>query len=697
MIRADWVSDNYFSVLGIKPVMGQTFVPPEKWDSRDDPPVIISYSMWQRRFGSDPAIVGKTVVINRRNAIIRGVAPKSFGGLQKGLMVTEIWLPVNAWVGAEGLQDRESREYDSLLGRLHPGASIEKARAELGTIAHRLALTYPVNSQGISYTVSSMENSFLGSLMLTLIFLSGPFLILIICCTNVSGMILAQAEGRRSEIAVRIALGSGRRRMLRQLMTENLLLAFFGAGLGLVFTYWLIGMQSVLLPPLPFSMRIDLRVDFPILLFTLVISIAALLLSGLAPVLQALKMEVTPSLKGKMSNTEGGKRGLGLRNVLVAGQVAISLTLLVATGLFMKSMLLSEQIDPGFDSQKKLLIVNTTPYMNYQESSQKFFIPVIEQIKAIPGVKEATYASHMLMSGSGDGSSCDVSIPGVEPPRGQNGFIVKRNSVGRDYFRTLGTDILRGRAFNQYDEFPGQRTVVISKTMAERFWPKADPIGAHLTVNGNAYQIVGLAQDSRPSGIHDALEPYIYFHYAQVPTGDGVIIVETAGNPLDLASAVKAKIRTVDKMAMINKPGTLKDIMSMVLYQDRILALLSGALGVLGIILAAMGLYAVVAYLARRRMNEIGIRMALGAQRGDISRLVVVKGFRMSLIGIAVGLLASYFVMRLISSMLYGVAPTDIWILTGSVIVVLAISLLASYIPARRAAKIDPIAALRYE
>jgi putative ABC transport system permease protein len=695
MIPAEWVSDNYFPVLGIKPAIGQGFQSAEEWNAGEDPPVIISHGLWQRRFGSDPAIAGKTIIINRRSVVVRGVAPSTFPGLGRP-MTTEIWLPFHAW-GANFIQKRDNADIDELLGRLQSTAELDQARAELDTIASRLALAYPATNQGVSYIATRLEKKLLESLMITAVFLSGPFLILLICCANVSGITLAKAEGRRTEIAVRAALGSGRRRILRQLLTESLLLALPGAGFGLLLTSWLISLQSALMPPMPIEISFDIRVDSSVLIFSLCVSIAAALLSGLAPALQAVKENVYKFLKGTQGRTEDRRYRFGLRNILVAGQVALSLTLLIATGLFLKSLILSEQINPGFDAKKKLLIVTVAPLMNPQESSQKFFLPVIEQIKSLPGVKGATYALRLLLSGSGGGAAYEVSIPGIENPLGGKGFLIKYNSVGRDYFRMVGANILRGRAFDSSDELPKQRTVIVSETMAKRFWPDSDPIGRIIEVMGNSYQIVGVTQDGRINGLHEAPESYVYFFFSQAPRSECSIIVETAGNPTDLAAAVKSKIQSVDKSTVFLFTETSEDVMDQALYEERIAALASGALGILGIVLTAVGLYGILAYLARRRTYEIGIRIALGAQFRDITRLIIVKGLKISAVGIAIGLLISFFSMHLIAGAIYGVAPTDIWIFASGAIFILAISLTASYIPARRAAKTDPIAALRYE
>jgi macrolide transport system ATP-binding/permease protein len=696
IIRADYVSDNYFSVLGVNPALGQGFAPANRQNVGEKPQVIISHGLWQRRFGSDPVIAGKTIIVNKREAIIRGVAPSSFGGLQRGLVITEIWMPVSRWLSSVERENREIQDYD-LLGRLQPDTKLESARAELNTIAGRLAAAFPETNRGVSYYASRVENDIFSSFLYGSVVLSGPFLILLICCANVSGMGLARADARQNEIAVRLALGSGQRRLLRQLLTESLLLVIPGAGLGLLLTSWLINLQSALMPPMPFIMRFDLRLDMRVILFALIASMAAVLLSGLAPALRAAKVQLSTLLKGAEGRT--GSRGYGLifRNTLVAGQVALSLTLLIATGLFLKSLILSEQINPGFDTGKKLLIVETAPAMHPLENSQRFFLPAIEQIKSLPGVKGATYALRVPLSGSGGGISCEVTIPGVENPEGQKGFIIKYNSVGREYFRTVGAHINRGRDFDAGDELPDRRTAIINETMAKRFWPDGNSIGSFIKVKENTYQIVGIAQDGRIVNLREDPEAYIYFPFAQFPRTEASIIVETTGDPLDLVASVKSKVRSVDNSTIIIGTETLKNMMALALYAERIAALASATLGVLGILLTAVGLYGILAYIARRRTHEIGIRIALGARNRDISKLVIGKGFRIATIGVAVGLIISFFAMRLISTALYGVAPTDVWIFSASALVVLAISLLASYIPARRAAKVNPAVALRYE
>lgn len=692
LVMAERISDNYFAVLGIKSGSGEAIALMSVPGAT--PQVVLGYGLWQRLFGADPAIVGKTIIVNRRTAVVSGVAPSSFKGISAPL-TTEIWLPFGAWGGVS--QKRDDDDFENLLGRLRPGVEMAQVRAELETIAHSLALAYPASNKEVTYTAELLKKPLLKSLILAAVLLSGPILVLVICSANISGMMLARAEERRNEIAVRLALGSGRGRLLRQLLTESLLFSFLGSGLGLLFTYWLVSLQPVLMPPMPATLRIDVRVDLRVALFTLTVGVAASLISGLAPAFHAAKAELTTLLNGRTSRTEVKAFGMGLRSMLVIGQVALSLMLLICTGLFLKSLVYSQRIDPGFDSRKKLLIVNVAPFMNPMESSQRFFFPLIEQIRVLPGVKNVTYALRMPLSASGAGVTSRLSIPGLAPPAGQKGFTVKYNSVGRDYFATVGTRVLRGRAFNRYDELANQRTAIVSETMAKQFWRGVDPIGAAVTLKGRNHQIVGIAQDSTTGKIHEAPLPYIYFPFTQVPSGESSIIVETSGDPAALANAVSTRIKAADKSVLMQKPITLEDVMALALFEERFLAGAAGALGVLGIGLSAIGLYAVLAYLARRKTHEIGVRIALGARRQDISWSIVRNGFRISLIGVVAGLVISWLSMAWLASVLHGVDPADRGIYAAASGVVLGISVLASYLPARRAAGTDPIVALRFE
>jgi putative ABC transport system permease protein len=695
LVKADAVSENHFSVLGVNAALGRTFVAGEDWESHKEPPVVIGHGLWLRRFGADPGIVGRTVVFNGRHTVVLGVAPVWFGGLARGIS-TEVWFPLNAWLSPGALLNRGARDFE-LLGRLRAGASVEKVRPELDTIARRLSDAFPTTDKGLTFYISAEADRLREALVPISLLLGGVGLVLAICCANVSGMLLARAEARRHEIAVRLALGAGRGRLLRQLLTESLVLALTGGALGLVLTFWLLRLQQALMPPGPFVFRFDFRVDAPVLIFALAVTMLAALIAGMAPGLKASRTDFVSTLKGEEGRTEQGRWWLGGRNLLVAGQIALSLTLLITAGLFLKSLVFSEEINPGFDTSKKLLIVNVGPSVRRGAIDRDFYLPVVERIRSLPGVRKASYASRMLLSGTGGGVSCEVSIPGVEPPSGQKAYVIRFNSVGRDYFQTVGARVLRGRAFDAREESPEQRGVLINEMMARRFWPDADAIGRHVVVEGNDYQIIGIVQDGRIVNIHEPREPYIYFSFTQRPRGEGAIIVETAGAPQQLVGAVKQEIRAVDKGATFLGIQTMKELMGYALWGDRMIFLFVGALGCLGIFLTTVGLYGVVAYLVGRRTHEIGIRMALGARRQDVLALVLRQGLRIALMGIPVGLAAAAAVARLISSGLYGASSTDLTVFLGSAVLVVAVALLASYLPAHRATKVDPMEALRYE
>lgn len=691
------VSDNYFSVLGISAAVGRTFVAGEDWGSYKAPPVVINHGLWQTRFAGDAKIVGSTIVLNGRHQMVLGVAPQWFGGLERGLLAgEEVWLPVSAWINKGDLESRAYRDGFELLGRLRPGVSMERVRTELDTIARRLSDAFPATDNGLTF-VAKAEAERLNSeetLEPTLLGLGGVGLVLLICCSNVSGMMLARAEARRRQMAVRLALGARRGRLLRQLLTESLLLAVPGAGLGLLLTFWILRLLPALMPLIaPSLVRFDFRLDVRVLAYTLVISLLATVISGLAPALHASRTDLLSILRAEEGTTAHARSWLSARNLLVAGQVALSLILLIVAGLFTKRLVLSQRINPGFDASKKLLIVT----LSSSARPQEFLLPAVERIRSLPGVKRASYAMRMLLSEFGGGASCTVSIPGVEPPPGQKSFVIKFNSVGRDYFQTVGARILRGRAFDSREDALTNRSVLISESMARRFWPNTDPIGRSVVLEGSEYQIIGLVQDGRIADIHEALEPYVYFPFAQKPTGDAAIIVETSGDPRQLVAAVKHEIRAVDKNATFVSVHTLRDLMAWALWFDRIFFFFTGVLGCLGIFLAGVGLYGVVAYLAGRRTHEIGIRMALGARRQDVLALVLKQGLRPALIGILVGIAAAAAVARLISSMLYGVRLTDPAVFLGGSVLALAVALFASYIPARRATRVDPMVALRYE
>jgi predicted permease len=690
----DVVSPNYFAVLGIRPALGRGL----EAESAGGRTVVMGDSLWRSAFNADPAIVGKQISLTNRSYTVIGVAPARFHGLQRGIP-TDLWLSVSSEASAGELAERSDREYE-VLGRMRPGVTAEQARAELGMIGRRLARTYPADDKARNLGMEAESERLRAALVPTLLLQASVGIVLLICCANIAGMALARAETRRGEMAVRLALGAGRGRLVRQLLTESALLAGLGAGLGLLVAWRLIGLQAALLPPAEFTLGLDLRLDGPVLLYTAAISALAVLLFGLAPALQAAKTSLTPALKKDESTGRKTGRWLTVRNLMVLGETALSVVLLTASGLLVRSLVNTQKIDLGFDKEKNLIFLDLTPGIaDYNGQRSLDFLTQAEgRVASLPGVKRVSLARRVLLSDSGGGTYKIVTIPGVTLPDGRQSLSIKYNAVDAGYFQTMGTRLLRGRDFTVADNATGAKVAVISRAMASRFWPGQDALGRHIVVGGKDgdCMIVGVVQDARIVHVGEETEPYIYLPLAQSPTGEATLIVEAASPAATLIPAMRAQINDLDGRVPVGI-RTMSYLMSQAFWSDRLAVGFMAALGALGTLLGAIGLYGVLAYLVNRRRKEIGIRMALGAGRGDVLRLIFRQGVRLALVGAGVGLAASFALMRLMAGFLYGVKPSDPVAFAGSVVVVLLVAVGASWLPARRAAAVQPMEALRHE
>jgi putative ABC transport system permease protein len=696
IIKADYVSANYFSVLGVTPVLGRSFTNLE--ETSNQATAIISYGLWQRQFAGDPEIVGRQVWfsgITGNDALIVGVVPPDFYGLQRGFW-TDVWFAAKAWDPGANLVQRNNRDYE-LVGRLRPGVQLAQARAEFDGIAQRLSESFPDVDKGLRLVLDPEAEHARGRLFISAMLLAAVGLVLVICCANVAGMALAKMEGMRQEIAVRLALGAGRFRLMSQLLVENLLLAVTAGALALLLTDWLIVLYPALMPPMIFAMRFDVRVDQRVFLFTLLASLAAALFSGFFPALRASRPDLVSALKGTDENPSRRRIGVSYRNTLVVGQIALSVALMVTAGLLVKSLLLAEQINPGFDTKRNLLTIEVAPSSDGAQRLSLFYEPLMEKLRGLPGVKQASYSRVVPFSGSGGGATRKVSLPGVELPPGQDSLDIHFNSVGPGYFRTMGTRILRGRDFSSADEAGRPHTTLINNTMARRFWSDRNPIGQHVKVENTDCEIIGIVEDGKNNWIHEQAEPYMYFPFAQTPLGEGTILVEAAGDPRALVNVVSREIRSQDKNVLFSSVMTLRQLMKLALWADRMPALVAAILAVLGMFLAVIGLYGVTAYVMRRRTQEIAVRMALGAQRGQVLKLVLRGSSKLALAGLILGLAGAFAACRILSNILYGVKPSDPAVYAVCALIVFAVALLASYIPARRAMRVDPMVALRYE
>jgi putative ABC transport system permease protein len=715
-VSIDVVSDDYFSVLGVGAVLGRTFTPGSD-QGGEEPGAVISYALWQRRFGGNPGVVGRPFELDGRNFTLLGVAPRQFLGLERGAP-TDVWGTRKLWIGMvsgteQEFQTRDNRWF-SLVARLRSGATIQQAKSQLETIASRLAQAYPATNKGTRFLMRSEADRTREVLADVLFLMSMVSLVLLIACANVAGLLLARNEQRRKEVAIRLAVGSGSVRLIRQLLAESGLLALLGGALGLLLAGWLIKLTPTLLRSLALPSGSDIRLDARVVVFTAVLTLLTTVIFGLVPAIQASKCDLVTVLKGEEVELGRGLRRLALRKLLVVGEIALSVILLTGAGLLVRSLLQTLAVNPGFDPNKNVVLLTMAPPTLYgfkEHQASALYESLTERLGALPGVRRASYARRPPLAGYEEGETEAVLIPGNEARPGVNKVDIRFNIVSPDYLPTKGTTIIRGRGFDRRDSASSPKVVIINDTMARRFWPQADPVGRWLRIEhpGSAigtaqpgvvateYEIIGVAEGGKYVDLHTPPEPYLFFPFSQKLSFEASLFVETAGDPRDMLDSIMREARAASQKVPIVSGITLRQHMRLALSLDRMVVALLGNLGLLGMFLAAVGLYGVVSYAVSRRTHEIGIRMALGAERGDVTKLVQAEGVRLILLGILVGVVIALGVARTMSSMLYGIRPTDPVAFAGGCLVVIAISLLASYIPARRATNVDPMQALRYQ
>jgi predicted permease len=695
-ILAEYVSANYFDVLGIRAALGRTFFLGSQEGAGEQPTVVISDTLWRRVFHGDPSLVGKPIVLSGRSYTVIGVTPPHVRGFEPALP-TEAWLLATTAMGEKELRSRNSGDFE-LIGRMRPSVTAEAVRVELDTLGHRLAEAYPATDKGRNIKILTERDRLREAMVPTFLLMASVGLILLICCANIAGLVLARAETRRREIAVRLALGAGRWRLVRQLLTESTLLALTGAGFGLVLASWLFRLQPILMPPSDLLQELDLRMDGSLIIFALVATVIALLFFGMMPAIQASKAPLVPALKGEYPGRRRTAFPFTFRNALVAGEIALSVVLVTASTLLVRSLLYTEGLSPGFSSEKNLLFFEPAPGVaGYNpERSSRFFQQAKDRVSALPGIKHVSFARHLMLTDPGGWMTQRVTIPGIELPPDLPNVSIRFNAVDPGYFQTLGTHILEGRDFTAADGPTGAGVVLINRTMAGRFWPGADPVGRHIIAEGRDCQIIGVAEDAKISRIHEPPQPYMYFPFAQAPGSEATLIVEAVGDARTVAPMIRSEIRKMDPKVPIGV-STVHEVMNGALWGDRMAAGFGTVLGLLAIVLTTVGLYGVIAYLVNRRRKEFGVRMALGAGRRDVLRLVLWEGLKLAAVGTGVGLLVSVGATRLMATLLYGVSPGDPGVFAGSAAVAILVALGASYIPARRATKVDPMVALRYE
>jgi len=703
------VSGNYFDVLQVTPMMGRAFLPEEDSAPGSHPVVVVSHSLWQRRLGADSQIVGKTVELNGKPYNVIGVAPPTFKG-SKFALALDFWIPmamVEELQRNPGLLKDRGSNWMNIVARLKPGVSLDQASANMSMIAKRLNQTYPDDraSSTDGLVKTELEGRFeeAAAMMKTgaAIAMSIVGLVLLIACANVANLLLARAAARRKEIGIRLALGASRARLIRQLLTENILLSLLGGGLGLLLAYWLTYLMQGFIPIIEYNVLNDFfGIDSRVLIFTLVISLLTGVLFGLAPAWHASKPELVPVLKGEITTQSGKRRRLTLRNTLVVAQVALSLVVLVCAGLFVQSFRYAQRMDPGFGAQNVLLMSVNPQLIGYDETQNKdFFVRTVEGVKALPGV-EAASVTRLAPLGDSSNSSGPILREGETLARGSAGRVIMNTSVSPGYFQTMQIPILEGRDFDDRDRKGSQQTVIVNDRMAEMMWPGQSAVGKRILVGTDSHdplEVVAVVKTGKYRSLSEDPKPFYYYPMRQRRPAGMTLLVRTSGDPRALINAVRTHIQSLDRRMPVFAVKTLPEHMTWALWAPRMAASLSLAFGLVALLLSAVGLYSVMAYVVSQRTREVGIRMALGAQRRDVLRLIAAYGMSLAFIGLAIGLVLAFMLARALSAVLIGISVYDLTIFLTVPVLLTLVAAAACVFPARRATKVDPLVALRYE
>lgn len=714
-LRGDLVSGNYFSVLGVTPGLGRLISPDDDNQPGGHPVAVLSYALWLRAFGADPNVVGRSMKLNGHEFTIIGVAGKGFSGTETGGSY-DVWIPIKMQVeamprtmGRNWFNDR-SAGWLGMFGRLKPGTSVEQAQAELTTIARGLEQNYSDTNAGRGISVLtgigldsgdrvSLRN-FLGLL------LAAVMLLLLIACSNVANLLLLRATSRRREIAVKLALGATRARIIRQLLTEGLLLSVIGGALGLLLAPWSAELILAFQQPAYGLRGVDISLDARVLVFAALLSILTAVVFGLAPALQASKTDLVTSLKDGAPSS--GNRKSRLQGNLVVAQVALSLVLLIGAGLAVKTMRKALTMDRGFDSENMVLMSMDLTIRGYTESvGRSFYKELLKRVDGLPGVVSSSLAKTVPPNDWSDRLS--VFLPGEEPPPDvirtrldDLGLRVDANIIAPNYFRTLGIPLLEGREFTDRDRVGVPPVAILNEKLAKRLWPGERAVGKLLSVPfwrepRPPVEIIGVARDTKHRSLLSDMPLLVYLPELQVYDGRATLVARIIGDPAKLIPAIRDEIAALDKDLTLQSVKTMSQQIESTLWQQRTAAGLIGIFGLLAVALAALGIYGVVAYSVAQRTREIGIRMALGAGSRDVFRMIVRQGLRLALIGVAVGLAAALALTRLMSSLLYGVSATDPATFAIASVALVGVALAACLVPARRATKVDPMIALRCE
>jgi len=700
-VKATLVSGNYFTVLEVNAALGRIILPEEDQTPASHPVAVISHGLWTRRFGADPNLVGRTVTLNGSSFTVVGIAPEGFAGTELDES-TDVWIPLMMEGQARPLFPvLNNRLFNSLtvVGRLKPGMSFEQAQAEMRVLAHALEETDAKTKKRWSVTLSPNVRfpdpgwRSLARQILTLL-MAAVGIVLLIACANVANLLLARTSARRKEVAVRLAIGASRIQVIRQFLIESVFLSLLGGVLGIVFGIGVTRLSQIFLGSL------DLGLDGRVLAFTILLSFLTAIIVGLAPALQSSNTDLVQALRD--SPAEGGYRASHLRRLLVVLQVALSLVLVVGAGLFARSQYNLQTINLGFETNHLLIVPLELRPQGYPENKVRLLQhEIVQRLAALPGVQSVTLANHLPVSGWLS-TTRTILTENQASSGGGNPIQVDEHRIATRYFETLGVPVVRGRGFTDSDQRGGACVAVISETMARRFWPGEDPIGKRFRIsqfmNWSPYhEVVGVVKDTRYHRLEQNPRPHLYVPLSQNFEVSTTALIRTATSPGRLMETVRRQVGALDASLPLPEVMTLSDHIRNSDSDQRLIAMLVSLSGLLALALASVGVYGLMSYAVTQRTHEVGIRMALGAARRDVLRLVMGEALVLALTGVAAGVIAALLLTRLITSQLYGVSTKDPLIFLLASVLLPLLALLASYLPARKAARVDPMVALRYE
>jgi predicted permease len=707
-IFGQMVSANYFETLGLRPASGRFFLPDEDSKPGGNNVAVMSHSLWTNKFGSDPGMVGKIVTLNATPYTVIGVAPRGFKGAFTFGNAEQIWIPVSMYPQAlsgffkDNFNDRRFLT-TTTFGRLKDGMSVSGAEASLKTVASRLESEFPKDNASRSVALTPLGDAAVGVNNRDQFVLAGGLmmgvvgLVLMIACVNLANLLLAQAARREKEIGVRSALGASRQRVMRQLLTESLVLAILSGIVGSAIAY---GGRAILWsfrPPFILDGDVDLGFDVHVLAFTLGVSLLTAVLIGLAPAIKVAKPNLMEVLKVGGRGGSVGWRNNPFRSLLVITEIALSLVALVGAGLFVRSMQNAQRIDPGFESSNLFVFAFDLGALHYDEGrAQQYFRAAIERAEGSPGVSSATIASNFPLGG---GLARTVFPEGQDEASGYRGTLTQLNDIAPNFFRTLRIPLVSGREFTDSDRKDTKQVAIVNEAMAKQFWPNQNAVGKRFHFFGETLlrEVVGVVRNTVVNAIGEEPQPLAYLPLVQDFSPAVTMQVRTSARPEAVIATVRSQVQTLDTNVALTNLNTIGELLDQGLWAPRMGAGLLSVFGGLALTLAIVGVYGVLSYSVNQQTREIGIRMAMGAQSGGVLRLVVGQGMRLALAGLTLGLLVAFAAMRVLSSLLFGVSAHDPLIFSSVSLVLAAAAILACYFPARRAARVDPLVALRYE